>query len=429
MPTTYNALNSANPGDYLSCAQQWGTLVNDFDGYLARYQQSVSAPVNNGTWTGAAADTAKKSVHDSYTKIATTRTYVDAVSALLTATAHGIDRARQRLLSAVSIAAAASIPIDSNGRITPDLAITMPVADWNNPPILAGMKAQNMICQALQMADAVNGIINPLQLNYANKLSPTETGAWRTDADTDHQNALAADQNVQDTLTSIAVDEKPWRDVQAQPYNTEQGNPGDWARYQFLRNVGVPGLIATGRPHAAWAFSNFLDNTGTPAPINPEHVMNDVPKFQNLVLNAVAMTQGNYVLDTGWTNTNVEDDTTGLAQSQDWYYTMNDFRYRVVGRGYINGDQQIVDYSVAILKPYEFGDSVMPDGTVLHRNPVHLPGGGVMDQKDIQRLHTVGLAQNFIIQGVTHFRTTYSISSGTFNPTTTTTESDPWPTL
>jgi hypothetical protein len=421
MPVSFAALSGIDLRRYQNCMQQWAKISDRLSVDVARYENSVSKPVNDGTWTGPASVTGRKSVQDSQIRLVATQQYADGVRALLLAAALGFAHAKNRYLQAALLADSAGIPVNGDGLITPDFVLTTPVADWDNPPILVGMTAQSMIYQALRMADAVDETLAPM-LGYANKFGTSDDGPWLADAAVDHQNALVWPQDIQDTVDAVAVDLPPWHDTPAQPYKVRGWGAGDLAFYEACQNAGVPYLLVTKGVHASMLFSHFLDNTGTPVPADPQHIMNDVPKFRNLVYDAL-LTQGNYAFDTGWTNTDVEDDTTGIAQSEDWYYALNDFRYRVTGRGYVSGDQQVVDYSVGLLKPYVFGQS-----GGLFRKPIHLPLGITIDQQQLANLHTTGLAQNFIVQGVTHFRTTYSLSGG-FSPTTTVTRADPWPTL
>jgi hypothetical protein len=421
MPATYGQLDAADTKEFTAAADRWRSITAALDVDIDRYRSDVLDVVADGTWTGPAADAARTPVRDSMDRMVATRAYADGVAALLDASASGIGQAKDRLAEALGIAAAAGIPVDSDGRITPDLAFSSNLGDWSNPPVLAGMKAQNMIYQALHMADAVGAAIGPL-IDNANKFTAPDE-KWRGDATPDHQIALGREQILRGTLSSIAVDESPHRDTDEQPYGSMSPTVGDRAMNVTLNNAGEPYILATKGIHAAMLFSSWLANTGTSVPVEPEHVMNDVPKFKQAVLDSLT-TEGDALIDTGWQNTNVIDDGTGLAQSEDWYYAMNDFRYRVVGRGYVSGGRQICDYSVGILKPYVFGDS-----GGLQRKPLHLPLGMTIDQHDLERQHLTGLARNMMVQGVTHFRTTYSTTSGTFDPDTTVTRSDPWPTV
>jgi hypothetical protein len=429
MVVGFSALDALDLTTYTGATAQWQAITDSLDADITSYQKSVTQPVEGGTWTGSAATAAKKSVDSSYQQMVDTRKYSDGVRALVSAAGIGFTAAKKRCLQGVSLAAANMIPVDASGRITPDVAITMAVKDWLNPVILAGMTAQSMIYQGLRMADAVDEEIVPM-LSYANKFGQHDSGPWQQHANQDNKNDNAQPNAINGTVNAVLVDQPQWFDTHAQPYKIASASAKDWAFYELCRNVGVPGVTLHMGIHAGWAFSQWLDNTGMPMPVNPQHVLNDVPKFQNQVNDAI-LGDGNYFFDTGWTNTSVVDDTTNLAQSEDWYWTMDNFRYRVCGRGYVTGGQLNVDYSVGLLEPYVFGTSTAgPPGhttTSLTRGKLHV-GPATFDQADLEHLHTTGLAQNFIIQGVTHFHSTYP-QSGNVNPTTTVTESDPWPTL
>jgi hypothetical protein len=73
---------------------------------------------------------------------------------------------------------------------------------------------------------------------------------------------------------------------------------------------------------------------------------------------------------------------------------MNDFRYRVLGRATRAGGRRRTYYTIGVLKPYVFGPP---------RGPIKVPYLDIeFDQAEIERLHHVGLARNFIIQGLSH---------------------------
>jgi hypothetical protein len=151
-------------------------------------------------------------------------------------------------------------------------------------------------------------------------------------------------------------------------------------------------LRLSGQPHGADHLEHWLGNSGKTKYVDPNEIRRGVPKFDGLVWDAIAAAPAEGCFDTGWLNTDVQDK--GHTQSGDWWYAMNDFRYRVVGYSIIVDGERSINYTVGVLKPYVFGPP---------RNPIKIPHTGLeIDQADIERLHHVGYAQNFIIQGLAH---------------------------
>jgi hypothetical protein len=154
------------------------------------------------------------------------------------------------------------------------------------------------------------------------------------------------------------------------------------------------------------ALQHYLDNTGTDFIVSPHQMMQDMPKFNTTVNNVLTANQGNGPFDTGWQNTDdivpKAGSTRGIPESDDWYYTADNFRYRVSGLSTVQPDgSTTTNYSVDVYKPYIFGSP---------RSPITVPyvGGitGPLSQDSIQDLNTTGLAQNFNIVGSEHYSRT-----------------------
>jgi hypothetical protein len=161
----------------------------------------------------------------------------------------------------------------------------------------------------------------------------------------------------------------------------------------FLSSAG-DAFRLTGKPHGADHLEHWLGNSGTTRYVSPAEMRQDIPKFDGIVKKAIADAPIEGCFDTGWTNTDVQDES-GATQSGDWWYALNDFRYRVLGRSVVVDAVQRTHYTIGIKKPYVFGPP---------RGPITIPyTGEEIDQAEIERLHHVGYAQNFVVQGLGHY--------------------------
>ena len=393
MAVDYFALRADRPRRFQASATAWGDLAREFTALIGDHQGKVVDPVNDGSWTGRAATAGKAAVADDHAKMIATAKYLEALQALLAAAYDGADKAHVRSDQAVQ--AAAGLPIDEDGNV--NLTFSVGPVPWDAPPILAAMKAQNMINQAVHMANVVDDELAPY-VRLALKFDAGGQGPWRTDADRDLDRVVQAGQDMQARLQGIPKDEPQHHDTPAQPYDDEWPNPEDVALKAAFMGVAVPYFEAKGWPHAAGMFANWLLGTGNTAYVDPARMMADIPSFGQLVAKAVALgAYGHF--DTGWQNTSTQD-ASGSTQSLDWWYAMNDFRYRVVGRSVTTGGRTRVHYTVGVLKPYVFGPP---------RNPIPIPilskivPGAQVDQESIEHLHRAGFARNFIIQGIRQY--------------------------
>jgi hypothetical protein len=290
------------------------------------------------------------------------------------------------------VASTAGVPVGDDGNVQLSLAAE-PVV-WDYPPVVAALRAQNMLNQAVQLANIVDRDLTPL-LRTCAKLGDGDT--WRKDADDDLAAVRRMHPQLDAELSRLLVDDPAYVDTAAQPYNDQFPGPEDLALRAAFADGALPYFLAKGWTHAAGLFANWQTATGNTAYVDPAELMADLPTFAAVVATA-ATVSGDGLFDTGWCNTSTQDGG-GTTQSMDWWYALNDFRYRVVGRVTIVDGQAQGGYTVGVVKPYVFGAP---------RSPLSVPlltaaTGKKISQEQLAHLHRCGLAQNFIVQGLRHF--------------------------
>lgn len=390
MTVDYAALRANKPERFEAGSWAWHDLARSFDQRIETHQQQVVDPVHDGSWQGGAAKAGRAAVKDDHDELVATAKYFRTVVEVLSAAGKGARQAHARCDEGVRVAG--GLPIDKDGNVNLDFA-AKPVP-WDNPPILAAMRAQSIINQALHMANVVDDDLAPL-LKLATRFAD---GGYRTDGDRDLAEVVDTCTDTVAKLALIPQVEPVHDDTDPQPYHDQQPTPEDEALKAAFVDVAVPYFHLKGWHHAAALFAHWLLNTGNTAYVDPEEMMNDIPSFRQTVAAAVTRGPDGY-FDTGWHNTSTQDGG-GHTQSLDWWYAMNDFRYRVVGRSHSTGGTKQVHYTVGVLKPYVFGPP---------RDPVPIPilskivPGAQVDQESIAHLHRAGFARNFIIQGIRHY--------------------------
>lgn len=387
MPVRYETLRSGRWVSLSDAARGWQNIADDLAKQVGEFDRKVVVPINGKSWHGKGADAAKAKVQQTMDRMTATQKYLDADAQLMQAAYDGIWTAWQR--STDSWATPPSdVAIDDDGRVSFNSAPD--TFNWYEPPIRSMMRSQALVYQALHMADVVNRKIAPLMWYPPNR-SPDDIGPV-AGADTNLHLARQTCQDVQAELKQVSVDEQPSTDTAPQPRG-DLGPPTEYDKgVAILLHMAVDYLSVSGRPHGSDFLDHWLGGSGKTKYVDPNEMRRDIPKFDHAVQGAVASAPGEGCFDTGWTNTDVQDG--GVTQSEDWWYAMNDFRYRVTGRAVIVDGERSVDYTVGVVKPYVFGPP---------RNPIKIPYLGIeLEQSEIERLHHVGYAQNFIIQGLAH---------------------------
>ncbi|MGH3852256.1 MAG: hypothetical protein ACRDR6_01905 [Pseudonocardiaceae bacterium] len=406
-PVQFTALKDVEPGRFLSAADSWKYLQTDFNLQMLAYHLDTIGPLHDGSWHGRAGDAARGAVSNYYQNLVATEKYIESVYILLQDASMGLRTAKDRLTAALGVANTPGVQADADGKLQ---LLDVSAADWDNPPIKWAMKAQNMIYQSRRMATLVDERVSAY-LQFVTKFG--SNGSWIQDADGDLQLAQSLYRDLSAALGGIATEEFPHQDTPQQPRSSFPfPDPQSLILHTGLRNVGVPYFYTKGI-WAATLLWHWLENSGAPFQVDPVTMMQDIPTFKNIVVDSVndacRPLPGHFgeldpydsvVFDTSWQNTNTEDGD--RVQSLDWYYALNDFRFRVVGiASPIVDGRRDVEYTVGVWKPYVFGPP---------RKPISLPGGlGKIDQLKLAELHFFDLAQNFIVQGISHHVTQYPI--------------------
>ncbi len=387
MPVRYATLRARDWTRLSDAAQEWQRVADDLDKEVAEFDRAVVRPISGRSWRGEAAEAAKAKVRQSATRIAAAQKYLDANALLMQAAYDGIWTAWSRTTDSWATPPA-EVTMDDEGRVS--FRSAPETFDWYFPPILTMMMSQALAYQALHMADVVNRKIAPPMWYPPNRsvddIPPV------ADADENLRQARQTCREVEDELGRISVDPQSWKeDTALQPRGDIAREERDETLWVVLK-MAADYLRLSGRSHGADYLEHWLGNSGKTKYVDPNEIRRGLPKFDRIVRDAIATAPTEGCFDTEWTPTDVleEDD----AQSGDWWYAMNHFRYRVVGYSIIVDGERSINYTVGVLKPYVFGPP---------RDPIKIPHTGLeVDQADIARLHHVGYAQNFIIQGLAH---------------------------
>lgn len=386
MTVSYQSLRDFDQNAFVAAMSGWSNITGDFEEQFADYQKSVLAPVTDGSWTGTAAAKAQQAVQRSNDRLAATDRYLDTVTQAIGQAVNGMAMARNHLDSAFDLVRSNGLEIDDAGHVR--LAGEAVPVDWDAPPILGGMFAQRIIYEARYMAEMVNRTVSPI-LGNATKFGQQDDGPWLADSIDDQRTALAQLSDLPDRLTAVMTTAEPADpDTLAQPYDVDPPGLGDWELATEMATGGEGYFALHGWFNARRLLDNWLRNTGAWALVDPARMMADIPSFTTAVNRFILDDLRTGVQDTSWQRFGGGDDT----QSLDWYYALNDFRYRVVCLVTTDSDgTQNVDYTVGVKKPYVFGPP---------RQPIKVGDQVFVTQEELQHLHTTGLAQNFIAQGI-----------------------------
>src|SRR5437870_2361389 len=96
MSVDYPALRANQPDKFRAAADRWQDLATRFNNEISHYQHDVAEPVGKPTWSGGAAQAARKAVRADQEKLTATHRYLRTVHELLDDAHSGAMRARQR---------------------------------------------------------------------------------------------------------------------------------------------------------------------------------------------------------------------------------------------------------------------------------------------------------------------------------------------
>jgi hypothetical protein len=377
MTVAFAELMAAEPATYGYAADAWILLRDAFDAGVTDFSDNVLKRVGDSGWIGGSAYSAYNALLTGLGQLAATSQYVEGVTLLLGQAAVGIAEAQGIVLDAVADATAAGLEVDADG------VVTVPADVVATPAVAAtATDVRTRIATALAKAtDVAETVAAGLSLAYK-----FTTGAWLRDAyaDLEHVRGTGAALVYEYGDGGLDGPLRPWG----------VADPGLRDQWLHLQMMGAAaGLEATGRPHAASLLKHWLDNSGEPVELSPAEMMGDIPAFRAEVEQFVAA-QGAGAFDSGWANGDWLNETRNRATSaeQDWYYSLNDFRWRVVG---VSDGAGSVQYTVEIYKNWQFN----PD-----RTPISIPHTPIdYEQERLMHLHEVGLSRDFVVTGSSTF--------------------------
>ncbi|WP_329456280.1 hypothetical protein [Streptomyces sp. NBC_01497] len=159
-----------------------------------------------------------------------------------------------------------------------------------------------------------------------------------------------------------------------------------------LNNVGAL-ANARGWVNTAGLIKHYLDATGAPVEVDPQELLDDIPQFRRdanttLAQDVAHRPDGSFT--TAWQSTAPRPGDGG--ESQDWYYALNHFQYRMVGEKQGN----TVTYHMEVKKRYDWG---VPSEHRTTQSKGYGPLKITLEQADIAHLNTTGVARDFDVTG------------------------------
>ncbi|MBC3993029.1 hypothetical protein H8N00_29985 [Streptomyces sp. AC563] len=180
--------------------------------------------------------------------------------------------------------------------------------------------------------------------------------------------------------------------TEGREYDALDPKTSDYVTQAKLAGIAVHFSAVKGWDESASLIKHYLDGSGETVSLDSGKMLKEIPAFQkdvNATLNSVRSSpNGRFVTDWEGSRPNINDGNSSL----DWYYALNNFQYRIVGTKNDAG----VSYHVEVRKRYDWG---VPSE---HRRN---PSGGFgplemeLEQADIARLHSVGIARDFDVVG------------------------------
>jgi hypothetical protein len=405
MLDSFQDLTALSTSAWQVSVDDWAKLGSAFAGQLDDYVTKVQDVVDNRCWAGAAADAARAHVSQTHDRLEAVRNYFEIVNAALPVTASVYQAARDIVQQVIDMSLPpllGPIQVDGAGDVDPG---AFSAFDWYHPTVIEAMDAQYMIYQARLMATIADNGVDPILANTAARFDGNDQPNFLAQSRTDLTQARAS---IQALLTRLQPYPKQSGqvppDTDAQPYACQSPSLQDRVNYQTMQDGGMNYFGLKGWSNAQRLLGAWLGNSGSWVAVDPREMMSAMPTFGQTVNDALTGADENGLYDTGWQNYSPGDN----LESDDWYYALNDFRYRVVGVLYpAPGGGMANAYTVGVKKPYVFGHYDMVGGKVVGtRNDIH-ELFFTMRQDNLMALHNSGLAQNFVAQGTAHFANTF----------------------
>jgi hypothetical protein len=236
-----------------------------------------------------------------------------------------------------------------------------------------------------------SGPLTPAEQKQLNAMNAT-AGSIETELKKVLKSATEIDATMAYALKVIFGEKDTFRTEDRNRHTGGRNFETSWIENKLV--LVVAALRAHGWSDAADLLKHYLDNSGEPMTVDADRMLKDIPQFQKDVSTTLAGIKNQ---PDGSFQTNWQDSAPNLGdggKNENWYYGINDFKYRVVGQKH---DGQI-DYHIEVKKRYDWG---VPSEhhRDLDRYFLHF------EQADIARLNMVGEAKDFDITGKTETKT------------------------
>lgn len=345
-------------------ADMWHTIFRTLRDVHIEFDESVHRPLRNGHWTGESGEAATAfcarveiGLESVAAQVKSLRDYIDteADGARGEGGVAGLQRHHRAALDYQREAAGLGMTIEADGTLRYDEPAYSPAEEDE---------------RAEQRSD-----VEDLQRRIRDTLAA----------------ATELDQNLARNLTVIFGTLHNF-ETETREYDVLPPNGRDERIHNQLNNIAAYFATVKGWPTAAGLIMHYLEGSGQDVVVDPAVMMRDIPAFQEDVDAVLEETRDlpDGPFQTRWLSTapDIHDGDSSL----EWYYALNHFQYRLVGEK--DGDE--ITYRVDVMKRYDWG---IPSE---HRRTLEGGWGPLsieMEQADIARLHSVGMAQDFNVYG------------------------------
>ena len=178
------------------------------------------------------------------------------------------------------------------------------------------------------------------------------------------------------------------------PWNVQKPGVGDYALFAKYRGVATAADIR-GLHHASAHMTHYLDDTGKDLIVSPEDIMKDLPNFKAavraLAQESAKSAYSKAVAASGSATFSSPWNLYGYAGgnfNDDWFYAMGAFSYSVSGVVTISQGKASIKYVIHVFDRYNWDK-----GKCTQIGPI------TICDEELGRLHTVGLAREYVIRG------------------------------
>lgn len=444
---TYRRLRDANFTTLGAAADHWNTLATRITPLANAARDRIVNPIRSGAWTGMASDNAVHELEGFMGDFTAAGIEAVTVASALRRAAAELSAAQSKVRD-VDVRTRGAFFVDDVGTVHPPTLDEAAMHDPDAGPFLARKRGeadalQAVVDQALREAAEADALLSrtlerlrpqdirgqlvgqPIQaaLGDAEAVAQVPTdralvpGWWRT-LDPQMRAVLFAANRDELIKAGIMDPGTPWHPND--PGMGEHGAAGtgikDRMFHLALQNAVIVADSA-GLVNASRHLNHYLDNSGDPLDIDVDRMMRDVPEYASAVDGIVSTKTDvwkaqaleefrrsggapvSIPVDSGWKGTYITQN-----QSQDWFLAIGGCETNVSGVVTVRPDehgqpQVAMEYQVNVRDRYNWDGKQDEDGDGKPDTKSVTIGGQKFEDRQLGKLHEVGLAQEYDVRG------------------------------